>query len=144
MSALARLDMLRIATSQTSGIEVCDIELSMPRPNYTIDTLRLLRKRYPRNSFQLIIGSANWRIFTHWRDYQEIIDDFGVIVYPRPGYRTPTIYEDNVEIIDAPENSLSSTFIRDSIMRGKNMHYFHPDGVYDYIRAHDLYKIQKQ
>ena len=144
ISDLARLDMLRIATSQTSGIEVCDIELSMPRPNYTIDTLRLLRKRYPRNSFQLIIGSDNWRIFTQWRDYQEIIDDFGVIVYPRPGYRTPTIYEDNVEIIDAPENSLSSTSIRDSIMRGKNMHYFLPEGVYDYIRAHDLYKIQKQ
>lgn len=144
ISDLARLDMLRIATSQTSGIEVCDIELSMPRPNYTIDTLRLLRKRYPRNSFQLIIGSDNWRIFTQWRDYQEIIDDFGVIVYPRPGYRTPTIYEDNVEIIDAPENSLSSTVIRDSIMRGKNMHYFLPEGVYDYIRAHDLYKIQKQ
>lgn len=144
ISDLARHDMLRIATSQTSGIEVCDIELSMPRPNYTIDTLRLLRKRYPRNSFQLIIGSDNWRIFTQWRDYQEIIDDFGVIVYPRPGYRTPTIYEDNVEIIDAPENSLSSTFIRDSIMRGKNMHYFLPEGVYDYIRAHDLYKIQKQ
>ena len=139
ISDLARLDMLRIATSQTSGIEVCDIELSMPRPNYTIDTLRLLRKRYPRNSFQLIIGSDNWRIFTQWRDYQEIIDDFGVIVYPRPGYRTP-----NVEIIDAPENSLSSTFIRDSIMRDKNMHYFLPEGVYDYIRAHDLYKIQKQ
>lgn len=144
ISDLARLDMLRIATSQTSGIEVCDIELSMPRPNYTIDTLRLLRKRYPRNSFQLIIGSDNWRIFTQWRDYQEIIDDFGVIVYPRPGYRTPTIYEDNVEIIDASENSLSSTFIRDSIMRDKNMHYFLPEGVYDYIRAHDLYKIQKQ
>ena len=116
----------------------------MPRPNYTIDTLRLLRKRYPRNSFRLIIGSDNWRIFTQWRDYQEIIDDFGVIVYPRPGYPTPTIYEDNVEIIDAPENSLSSTFIRDSIMRGKNMHYFLPEGVYDYIQTHNLYKIQKQ
>lgn len=135
-----RLRMLITATAQTPGIEVCDIELSMPKPSYTIDTLNLLERRYPRKRFRLIIGSDNWRLFRQWRNHQEIIDRFGVLVYPRPGYRLDPIYEDNVEIIHAPQCELSSTFIRDSIARGKNMASFLPAGVWDYIQARNLYR----
>jgi len=144
---LTRLEMLRIATSSItdSSIEVCDIELSMPRPSYTIDTLQLLSRRYPRYRFKMIVGSDNWRIFGQWRDYRDIIDNYGVIVYPRPGYPVPPIFEDNVEVVNAPECSLSSTWIRESIARGHDMNYFLPAGVYDYIKLHGLYlPSQKQ
>lgn len=140
ISDIARLEMLKIAVSASEGgLEVCDIELSMPRPSYTIDTLRLLSRRYSGRSFRLIIGSDNWRIFEQWKDYREILDNYGVVVYPRPGYPVPQIYDDGVEVINAPLVRLSSTFIRDSIARGRDMNYFLPAGVYDYIKANRLY-----
>lgn len=139
---VVRLRMLDIALKDADGIKVSDIELSMPRPSYTINTLRYLAKRYPRHSFKLIIGADNWKIFSQWKDAQIIIDDFGVMVYPRPGYPLSTIYDVGVEVVKAPTADISSSFIRSSIARGKDMNYFLPAGVYDYIKSNNLYVIK--
>ena len=58
-----RLDMLMIATRGAADIDICDIELSMPKPSYTINTLNVLAERYPEHKFKLVIGSDNWQIF---------------------------------------------------------------------------------
>lgn len=143
ISDIHRLKMLSLATSGVDGIGTCDIELSMPRPSYTINTLDLLNRRYPRRSFKLIIGSDNYRIFDRWRDGDRIKRDYGLIVYPRPGYPVPNLYEDGVDVIDAPQSNLSSTFIRRAIARGYDMNYFlHPD-VYRYIKENGLYGFHK-
>jgi nicotinate-nucleotide adenylyltransferase len=142
ISDVTRLEMLKMATEGAEGIQTCDIELSMPRPNYTINTLDLLSKRYPGKKFKLIIGSDNWRIFNQWRDYQRIIDDYGVIIYPRPGYPVDmaTIRDVDVEVINSPSIDLSSTFIRRAIARGRDMTYFLPTGIGKYIKQHKLYQ----
>lgn len=143
ISDIHRLKMLSLATAGVDGIGTCDIELSMPRPSYTINTLDLLNRRYPRRSFKLIIGSDNYRIFDRWRDGDRIKRDYGLIVYPRPGYPVPNLYEDGVDVIDAPQSNLSSTFIRRAIARGYDMNYFlHPD-VYRYIKENGLYGFHK-
>ncbi|MBD5333051.1 MAG: nicotinate-nucleotide adenylyltransferase [Bacteroides sp.] len=138
---LTRLKMLEIAVAGVAGLKVSDIELSMPRPSYTINTLRYLAKRYPRHSFRLIIGADNWKIFSQWRDSEKIIEEFGVTVYPRPGYTIPTIYDDNVDVVSsAPLAEISSTFLRKAIARGKDMRFFLPQGVENFIRDNNLYK----
>ena len=138
---LTRLKMLEIAVAGVTGLKVSDIELSMPRPSYTINTLRYLAKRYPRHSFRLIIGADNWKIFSQWRDSEKIIEEFGVTVYPRPGYTIPTIYDDNVDVVSsAPLAEISSTFLRKAIARGKDMRFFLPQGVENFIRDNNLYK----
>lgn len=140
---IERLRMLGIATKGIPGIGVCDIELSMPRPSYTIETLRVLSRRYPRRRFKLIIGSDNWRIFEKWKDYEDILNDYGVIVYPRPGYPVEgTIFDDRVDLVRAPVTDISSTFIRRAIAKGKDMNCFLPPGVYDYIINNSLYGAQ--
>lgn len=136
---VTRLRMLDIALKGAEGIKVSDIELSMPRPSYTVNTLRYLAKRYPRHSFKLIIGADNWKIFSQWKDAQSIIDDFGVVVYPRPGYPLGTIFDAGVEVGKAPTADISSSFIRSSIARGKDMNFFLPAGVYEYIKNNNLY-----
>lgn len=136
---ITRLRMLELAVGETKGILVNDIELSMPRPSYTINTLRYLAKRYPRHQFKLIIGSDNWKRFNEWKDYEEIIDDFGVVIYPRPGYPLGTIYDPGVEVVNAPTADISSTFIRRAIARGKDMKFFLPQGVNDFIKTNNLY-----
>lgn len=136
---LIRLKMLELAIGNTSGLNICDYELSMPRPSYTINTLHYLAKRYPRHNFKLIIGSDNWKIFDQWKDHEAIISEFGVIVYPRPGYPVGTIYDDGVDVVNAPMADISSTFIRKALARGWNINYFLPQGVYDYIIKNNLY-----
>lgn len=136
---LTRLKMLEIATGDTRGLNVCDYELAMPKPSYTINTLRYLAKRYPRHSFKLVIGSDNWKIFNQWKDHESILSDFGVIVYPRPGYPVGTIYEDGVDVVNAPTANISSTFLRKAIAKGLDMKYFLPPGVFEYIKENKLY-----
>lgn len=137
---MKRLTMLSIAAKGAPGIEICDIELSMPRPSYTISTLDVLRERNPDTRFKLVIGSDNWRIFDQWRDAQRILDEYGVIVYPRPGYPVTDEHVAGLEIVDAPMAHVSSSFVRDAIARGRNMNYFLPAGVYKYIIDNKLYQ----
>ena len=140
---MKRLSMLNIAVKGATKIDICDIELTMPKPSYTINTLELLRERYPDYKFKLIIGSDNWRIFDQWRDAQRILDEFGVIVYLRPGYPVEQRHIVGLEVVDAPMMNVSSTFIRDAIARGRNMNYFLPAGVYKYIIDNKLYQNRK-
>lgn len=136
---MKRLNMLSIAAKGARDIEICDIELSMPKPSYTINTLELLRERYPENKFKLIIGSDNWQVFDQWREADRILEEFGVMVYRRPGYPVENIHVDGLEVVNAPMVNISSTFIRDAIARKRNVNYFLPQGVYKYIQDNKLY-----
>lgn len=133
-----RLAMLSIATRGVERVDTCDIELSMPLPSYTINTLDLLASRYPGRRFKLVIGSDNWQVFDQWRDWQRILDEYGVIVYPRPGYPVEN-HVDGMETIAPITVNLSSTQVRDAIARGRDMSCFLPPGVYKYIVDNKLY-----
>ena len=62
---------------------VSDFEFHLPRPNYTANTLRELKKQYPEHDFTLIIGEDNLEIFNKWREFQYILDNYRIFVYPR-------------------------------------------------------------
>lgn len=134
-----RLDMLRIATGDSQQLDVTDIELSLPHPSYTLRLLDTLAARYPDIRFKLIIGSDNWRVFDKWRDPGRILNDYGVIIYPRPGYDITGELPDGATLVNAPTADISSTFVRDAIKNGLDMNYFVPAGVYKYIKEHNLY-----
>lgn len=134
-----RLAMLKIAVESIKCVDVCDIELSLPRPSYTIKTLDTLKEQYSDKQFRLIIGSDNWLIFDKWKDYQRIISDYGVVVYPRPGYEIEEIGLPGVKFVKAPVINISSTFIRDGFNEGKDMSAFLPHGVNEYIIKNNLF-----
>lgn len=134
-----RLTMLNIAVKGSTKLDICDIELSMPKPSYTINTLDLLAERYPDYRFKLIVGSDNWRLFEQWRAPRRILEEYGVMVYLRPGYPVEKRSVDGLEVIDAPMIHISSTFIRQAIANGRNVLYFLPAGVYKYIIDNKLY-----
>ncbi len=137
-----RLAMLQMATIQADNIKVCDIELSMPRPSYTIDTLDRLAHTYPDCKFTLITGADNLAIFDRWRDYRRIISDYGLIVYPRPDYSPGDMITDsNIIMLDSvPMFDISSTILRDNIADPAfTQQYLDPE-VYKYIQKHHLYQ----
>lgn len=135
-----RLKMLQIACASVKGVEPCDIELTMPRPNYSIYSLRKLATLYPDCRVRLIIGSDNWNIFDRWRSSEEIIREFSPIVYPRPGYPIDrTTLPKGVTSVDSPVFEISSTFVRNALRSEKRIDLYMPPGVADYIRRHNLY-----
>lgn len=121
MSNQARQEMLELSIEGHPGLRVCNIEDTLPVPNYTINTLETLHKQFPQHEFHLIIGADNWLIFEKWKDWEKIISDYHLIVYPRPGYPLTEIsiqQYPNVRVADAPQYDISSTEIRKRLVQG--------------------------
>lgn len=136
-----RLEMLRRAIGNDSRFEACDIEFDMPKPSYTIDTLRCLSSKYPNTDFYLICGMDNLVNFRKWKDYQSILDNYRLMVYPRKNYDGgDMLSHESVQIVDAPEIEISSTFIRNAVSEGKDIRYFMPEGSYKYMTDNNFYK----
>lgn len=137
-----RLAMAALVAAKCRCVEVSDFELSLPLPSYTYVTLCKLRERYPEHEFVLVIGSDNLLSLDKWRNADDILRQFGMIVYPRPGYELPDQLPEGVEVLgpDVPEALVSSTFIRDALAQDKDICYFVPSEVAEYIKDNNLYK----
>ena len=136
-----RHDMLKMAVKDDTRFEVCDIEFNMPKPSYTIDTLNRLAELYPDAEFYLICGMDNLACFDKWKKYQDILDNYNIIVYPRKGYDGgELINHKSVHIINAPEIEISSTFIRNAVAENKDVRHFMPETSYKYMTDMNFYK----
>lgn len=78
-----RLAAVSKAIKDIPHVKASDFEFSLPRPSYTANTLRELQKAYPDTEFTLIIGEDNIAIFDRWREYEFILANFRIFVYPR-------------------------------------------------------------
>ncbi|MDO3644884.1 MAG: nicotinate (nicotinamide) nucleotide adenylyltransferase [Mucilaginibacter sp.] len=135
-----RLEMCKLATDNSNNIQVSDVELKLPQPSYTIDTLTYLKEKYPQHDFALIMGSDNLVSLPKWKNYKLILRDYQIFVYPRPGYEnTDLATHPSVTITMTPLMELSATFIRKSLAEKKNVQYFVPDSVLNFIEAKNLY-----
>ena len=137
-----RLEMLRLAVGEYAGFRVCDIEFSLPKPSYSVHTLNTLKNKYPEREFILIIGADNWVIFDQWKDYQTILNNYRIWIYPRPGYdlaESKVSFSPNVKVLSSPIFEVSSTEIRKALSEGKEMKAFLPHPVYDFIKRNKLY-----
>ncbi len=134
-----RLRMVEIAIEDNFHFRASDVEFSMPKPSYTIDTLAYLNDQYPKHQFCLFLGSDNLTQLKRWKNYQMILDNYEIFVYPRPG-EMKSFDHPNIKLIDAPLLDISATFIRNSILEEKSVKYLLPDGVADYIRDKKLYQ----
>ncbi len=135
-----RLELVQRATGDDPRFRVNDAEFRMPKPSYTIDTLTLLSEKFPNHHFSLIMGSDILTNFTHWKNYQAILDHYPILVYPRPGSSEGSFSHDNIRIIEAPLIEISSTFLRKAIRDGHNMRFFFPEPVWQYIDKMNFYR----
>jgi nicotinate-nucleotide adenylyltransferase len=136
-----RLEMARLATEDAQNVRVSDVELKLPQPSYTIDTLSHLKEKYPEHEFSLIMGSDNLASLKKWKNYELILRDYRILVYPRPGHEKSELSDHpSVTITQTPLMELSSTFIRNSFKEGKSIRFFVPDKVLEFIDSKNLYK----
>lgn len=144
-SALAnmydRLEMAKLATENAPQLKVSDIEFKLPQPSYTVDTLTYLHERYPEKEFVLIMGADNLVSLKKWKNYEVLLKDYHIYVYPRPGADVKE-WENHPSITftDTPQMEVSSTFIRKAIKDKKNVQFFTPDNVLAFIEAKNMYR----
>ena len=140
-----RLRMVEMVSRPMEGVETSAFEFTMPKPSYTIDTLNALQAKFPDDEFYLIIGGDNWEVFSKWRNSEEILAKYHILVYPRLGYKVviPEELRERVQLVDAPIIELSSTQIRERLHHGDSVRYYVPDEVFNYINRNHLYNSKE-
>ncbi|WP_300674386.1 nicotinate (nicotinamide) nucleotide adenylyltransferase [Soonwooa sp.] len=140
-----RLDMVNLSIKNYPKMRASDVEFSLPKPSYTIDTLTYLHEKYPNIQFSLIMGEDNLAGLHKWKNADILIKNHQIIVYPRlfEGERKNGDYSvesENIILINAPIIELSATDIRNMIKEGKNVRPMLPPEVFEYLDGSNFYK----
>ena len=139
-----RLDMVQLAVKNYPKMRASNVEFSLPKPSYTIDTLTYLKEKYPNYSFALIMGEDNLDSLPKWKNAEKLMSDYQIIVYPRTfeGEKKDSEYlqHENISMVNAPIIELSATEIRNMIKEGKNVRPMLPPEVFEYLDGSSFYK----
>ncbi len=136
-----RFHLVELAIDDYPKMRASDIEFNLSLPSFTVHTLMHLRQKHPNYEFQLLMGADNLVSLHKWKNFEYLLENYPVWVYPRPD--VPQEVWDRypmVQRIDAPLIEISSTFIRESIARGKDVRFYMPAPVSQYIEDMLLYR----
>jgi nicotinate-nucleotide adenylyltransferase len=137
-----RLHMVTLAIGQNVKIRASNVEFSLPKPSYTIDTLIYLREKHPGYQFTLIMGGDNLATLHKWKNYEKILDNFDLFIYQRPGIHLAEelIPKRAIVLEDFPLLHISSTYIRQCLKKGISIQYLVPDAVFEYLEVSNMYR----
>lgn len=137
-----RLQLVKVAIDDDNRFKASDIEFKLPQPNYTIHTLTYLREQNPDDSFVLIMGADNLAHFHKWKNHEEILNNHEIFVYPRLEGEVPEelINHEKITLYDAPIMKVSSSFIRNSIAKKRDVRHYMPKDVWEYVDEMNFYK----
>jgi nicotinate-nucleotide adenylyltransferase len=131
-----RLDLVERAIAGNNRLRALDVEFTMPKPSYTVDTLDELRRQYPDYQFVLLMGEDNLPGLPQWRESERIMAENEIYVYPRPGTEATNLSaHSSVRVVPAPLLDISATFIRKCVRQGKSIRYLVPEAVEQQILA---------
>jgi nicotinate-nucleotide adenylyltransferase len=110
-----RFELLKTAITGRSKMSISTIEWDMPKPSYTIDTLKKLSELFPNVEFSILMGADNLEHIERWKSFEEILNHYKIFVYPRlNAVKNQYFQHSNVTIFDAPLMDISSTQIRET------------------------------
>lgn len=139
-----RLEMVERALVNYPGMKASNVEFSLPKPSYTIDTLAYLKEKYPDLEFQLIMGEDNLYGLKKWKNAELLLKNYSIKVYPRLTEKEeePHGLEDHprIEKIEAPIIEISATKIRKMIQEKKNTRPLLPPEVFEYLDGSNFYQ----
>jgi nicotinate-nucleotide adenylyltransferase len=141
LSEVHRLALVDTAIEGYNKLQSSNIEFKLSKPSYTINTLVHLQEKYPKHQFVLILGSDNLQTFHKWKNYEQILAEYELYVYPRPRYDGGELANHpKVRVFNAPIIEISSSFIREAIKTKKDIRYFLLPSVFEYISEMNFYK----
>lgn len=136
-----RLKMVEESIQAQPLFKACTIEFGLPKPNYTVNTVQRLRQQYPRETFKLLLGEDNLVHFHLWNDYEDILDQVQLLVYPRPN-TAPCALKSHpkVTFLTVPLFDISATYIRSLIQENKPIKFLVHEKVEKMIADHGWYQ----
>ena len=144
-----RLCMCRLAAKGMDNVFVSDIEFTLSKPSYTVNTLRALKSKYPDDEFILLCSADAFLSFKEWKDYRDILSMCRILTVVRKGHNRDEVAAFVSEIgksqmMEMPPVYISSTAIRNAVKQNDlNLLYkYLPQPVADYIMNKNLYKEQ--
>ena len=138
----ARMMMVRAALEGEERLRPCDVELGLPRPSYTWNTLCHLARTCPQCDFTLLIGGDNWAGFSRWRNHDDILARYPIAVYPRRGASATAgggELPEGVTVVDTPLLDISSTEVRRRVGEGLPVGGLVPKAVAEMIGRNGWY-----
>jgi nicotinate-nucleotide adenylyltransferase len=136
-----RYAMVNLAVEDNRKLWASNIEFGLSQPSYTVHTLAFLEEKYPEKEFVLIMGGDNLASLHRWKNYEHILENYSIMVYPRPGEKLPELVNHkHVQVVEAPLMQISSSFIRKSIKAGKSVEYILSDKVFKYLTEMHFYQ----
>jgi nicotinate-nucleotide adenylyltransferase len=135
-----RLHLVQLAIGDNPRLRASNVEFSLPKPSYTIDTLAYLKEKHPDKTFVLIMGGDNLATLHKWKNYELLLRDYEIYLYKRPGIELGEFANHpHVRHFDVPLLELSATYIRDLLKAGKSVQYMVPDAVFEYLAGSSMY-----
>lgn len=136
-----RLKMVQLAVGDDPRFHVSDIEMHLPLPSYTINTLTALSEQHTDCQFVFICGMDSLQNLHRWYQYQSILDNHELLVFPREGYDGgELVHHQSVTVLKTPILEISSTFIRQCVKEGRDMRHFMPEKAFLYMQENGFYK----
>jgi len=136
-----RLTLVKTGIGSNRKLKASDVEFKLSKPSYTINTLAHLTEQFPQHQFVLIMGYDTLETFHKWKNYEQILENYSLYVYPRPeSSGGDLINHPHVKKVEAPLMQISSSFIRENIRNKKDVRYMMPESVWDYIEEMHFYE----
>lgn len=135
-----RFHLIQLAIEGEKNLRVSNVEFSLPKPSYTIDTLTYLAEKHPDRTFTVIMGSDSYTNIHKWKNNTKLLDIYPIFIYQRPGFPVEKLSGKSVKIAAAPLLEISSTRVRELIAEGKSFRYLVPDIVKEEIERNGYYR----
>ena len=152
ISSEDRYNMLKMVCDKNENFEVSRLEIDSNRPLFTIETLDILQKEYPKHRILFATGTDNLKEFDTWEGADKITEKYKVLIFERDADKMEDIIASNsflnankdtfIKLRDNTRTDLSSTFARSKLREGKSIRYLTPDEVYNYIKENKLYEVK--
>lgn len=144
-----RLEMCRLAFEDMPFVSVSDYELSRRKVSYTVDTLRHYKAELPDDELYFIMGSDMLLSLKRWNSFEEIMRLCTIIAASREknesdieklrGEAADLSKYGKVIVINISAFEVSSTEIREKIMKNQDISCYVPENVVKYILDTNLY-----
>lgn len=137
-----RLQLVKIAIGDDLRFKASDVEFNLPQPNYTIHTLTYLKEKHPDDEFVLVMGGDNLTHFKKWKNYEEILKNHEIYIYPRIEGKDfgELLDHTKVSLYEAPVMQISSSFVRKAIREKKDVRHYLSKDVFKYIEEMHFYE----
>lgn len=148
VSAEVRSAMVKLSIAGNRHLKYSGFELERSGYIYTVETLKLLKDKYPDTEFNFIIGEDSLDTFDKWRMPEEIVKLTKILVAIRSNEQNITekvnkfndVFKCDAGILNTPFIDISSGNIRKRIATGKSIKYMVTADVERYIYNNGLYK----